>query len=286
MEEVTEQLQLGQQLLKSLPDSMWKLSIRVIFCIVVFLVGSRLISLVRRLAANALKRSSAGKEAAQFLDSVLKVGLYVFLLLQLAVHMGIDATSIATVIGSAAVAIGLAFQGSLKNCIGGILIMVLHPFKVGDYIIESAYGHEGTVNEITIFYTKLATIDNRIILVPNGSLADTSIVNVTNEDFRRLEIKVGISYGADIRRARQVLEELIGQDERICQDREITVFVDELGESSVVLGLRVWTRTGDFWKLKWDMLEKIKYAFDENGIGIPFPQMDVHLDREEGRRNV
>ena len=160
--------------------------------------------------------------------------------------------------------------------------MVLHPFKVGDYIIESAYGHEGTVNEITIFYTKLATIDNRIILVPNGSLADTSIVNVTNEDFRRLEIKVGISYGADIRRARQVLEELIGQDERICQDREITVFVDELGESSVVLGLRVWTRTGDFWKLKWDMLEKIKYAFDENGIGIPFPQMDVHLDREEG----
>lgn len=286
VEEVTEQLQLGQQLLKSLPDSMWKLSIRVIFCIVVFLVGSRLISLVRRLAANALKRSSAGKEAAQFLDSVLKVGLYVFLLLQLAVHMGIDATSIATVIGSAAVAIGLAFQGSLKNCIGGILIMVLHPFKVGDYIIESAYGHEGTVNEITIFYTKLATIDNRIILVPNGSLADTSIVNVTNEDFRRLEIKVGISYGADIRRARQVLEELIGQDERICQDREITVFVDELGESSVVLGLRVWTRTGDFWKLKWDMLEKIKYAFDENGIGIPFPQMDVHLDREEGRRNV
>ena len=123
VEEVTEQLQLGQQLLKSLPDSMWKLSIRVIFCIVVFLVGSRLISLVRRLAANALKRSSAGKEAAQFLDSVLKVGLYAFLMLQLAVHMGIDATSIATVIGSAAVAIGLAFQGSLKNCIGGILII-------------------------------------------------------------------------------------------------------------------------------------------------------------------
>ena len=276
--DVTEELALGQKLLKAAPQSLLDLLIRVVFCIVAFLIGSRIISFIRKLTGNALKRANASKEAKQFLDSSLKVGLYAFLIFQMAVKLGIDATTIATVIGSATVTIGLAFQGSLKNCIGGILIMLLHPFRVGDYIIEDNHKNEGTVSEITIFYTKLATIDNKIILLPNGALADTSITNVTNEDNRRVELKVGISYQSDIRKAKSVITSLIEANEKILKDKEYSIFVDDLGDSSVVLGMRFWTRTEDFWPVRWAMLEEIKYAFDENGIGIPFPQMDVHLD--------
>lgn len=276
--DVTEELALGQKLLKAAPQSLLDLLIRVVFCIVAFLIGSRIISFIRKLTGNALKRANASKEAKQFLDSSLKVGLYAFLIFQIAVKLGIDATTIATVIGSATVTIGLAFQGSLKNCIGGILIMLLHPFRVGDYIIEDNHKNEGTVSEITIFYTKLATIDNKIILLPNGALADTSITNVTNEDNRRVELKVGISYQSDIRKAKSVITSLIEANEKIMKDKEYSIFVDDLGDSSVVLGMRFWTRTEDFWPVRWAMLEEIKYAFDENGIGIPFPQMDVHLD--------
>ena len=276
--DVTEELALGQKLLKAAPQSLLDLLIRVVFCIVAFLIGSRIISFIRKLTGKALKRANASKEAKQFLDSSLKVGLYAFLIFQIAVKLGIDATTIATVIGSATVTIGLAFQGSLKNCIGGILIMLLHPFRVGDYIIEDNHKNEGTVSEITIFYTKLATIDNKIILLPNGALADTSITNVTNEDNRRVELKVGISYQSDIRKAKAVITSLIEANEKILKDKEYSIFVDDLGDSSVVLGMRFWTRTEDFWPVRWAMLEEIKYAFDENGIGIPFPQMDVHLD--------
>ena len=276
--DVTEELALGQKLLKAAPQSLLDLLIRVVFCIVAFLIGSRIISFIRKLTGNALKRANASKEAKQFLDSSLKVGLYAFLIFQIAVKLGIDATTIATVIGSATVTIGLAFQGSLKNCIGGILIMLLHPFRVGDYIIEDNHKNEGTVSEITIFYTKLATIDNKIILLPNGALADTSITNVTNEDNRRVELKVGISYQSDIRKAKSVITSLIETNEKILKDKEYSIFVDDLGDSSVVLGMRFWTRTEDFWPVRWAMLEEIKYAVDENGKGIPFPQMDVHLD--------
>ena len=282
--DVTEELALGQKLLKAAPQSLLDLLIRVVFCIVAFLIGSRIISFIRKLTGNALKRANASKEAKQFLDSSLKVGLYAFLIFQIAVKLGIDATTIATVIGSATVTIGLAFQGSLKNCIGGILIMLLHPFRVGDYIIEDNHKNEGTVSEITIFYTKLATIDNKIILLPNGALADTSITNVTNEDNRRVELKVGISYQSDIRKAKSVITSLIEANEKILKDKEYSIFVDDLGDSSVVLGMRFWTRTEDFWPVRWAMLEEIKYAFDENGIGIPFPQMDVHLDAVKGEK--
>ena len=277
--DITEELALGQKLLKAAPQTMLDLLIRVVICVIVFLIGSRIINLIRKLTSNALKRAS--KEAKQFLDSTLKVGLYAFLIFQIAVKLGIDATTIATVLGSATVTIGLAFQGSLKNCIGGILIMLLHPFRVGDYIIEDNHRNEGTVSEITIFYTKLATIDNKIILLPNGALADTSITNVTNEDNRRVELKVGISYQSDIRRAKAVINSLIEANDRIMKDKEYRIFVDDLGDSSVVIGMRFWTKTEDYWPVRWDMLEDIKYAFDENGIGIPFPQMDVHLDELE-----
>lgn len=276
-----QELFLGERLLRAAPKSLMDLLIRVVFCVAFFLIGARVIALLRRLTRNALSRANASQEVKQFLDSAVKVGLYAFLIFQIAIRMGIDAATIATVLGTATATVGLAFQGSLKNCIGGIMIMILHPFRVGDYIVESAFGNEGSVTEITIFYTRLATVDNKIILLPNGPLADASITNVTNEDCRRLELKVGISYRADIRQAKAVLEGLILQEERVRRDKEYLIYVDELAGSSVVLGTRFWTGTGDYWPVKWDMLEAIKYAFDENGIEIPYPQMDIHMRAAE-----
>ena len=283
--EVSEELAVGQQLLQAAPQSLIDLLVRVVFCIVAFLIGSRVISLIRKLVGKALVRTGAAGQAGKFIDSCVRVILYAFLIFQIAMHLGINAATIATVLGSATVTVGLAFQGSLKNCIGGIMIMILHPFRVGDYIIESTYNSEGTVSEITVFYTKLATMDNKTIILPNGPLSDTGITNVTREENRRVELKVGISYEADIRKAKQVLEELLVQEERVRRELGYNIFVDELGDSAVVLGVRFWTKTEDYWPVRWKMLEDIKYAFDDNGIGIPYPQMDVHLDQVIDRKN-
>ena len=275
---VSEELAIGQQLLQAAPQSLLDFLVRVALCIITFLIGSRVINLIRKLIGKAMARTGAAGQGGQFVDSCVRVVLYSILIFQIALHLGINAATIATVLGSATVTVGLAFQGSLKNCIGGIMIMILHPFRVGDYIIESAYNSEGTVSEITVFYTRLATLDNRTIILPNGPLADAGITNVTREENRRVELKVGISYQADIRKAKQVLEDLLTEEERVRRELGYNIFVDELGDSSVVLGLRFWTKTEDYWPVRWKMLEDIKYAFDENGIGIPFPQMDVHLD--------
>lgn len=283
--EVSEELAVGQQLLQAAPQSLIDLLVRVVFCIVTFLIGSRVISLIRKLVGKALVRTGAAGQAGKFIDSCVRVILYAFLIFQIAMHLGINAATIATVLGSATVTVGLAFQGSLKNCIGGIMIMILHPFRVGDYIIESTYNSEGTVSEITVFYTKLATMDNKTIILPNGPLSDTGITNVTREENRRVELKVGISYEADIRMAKQVLEELLVQEERVRRELGYNIFVDELGDSAVVLGVRFWTKTEDYWPVRWKMLEDIKYAFDDNGIGIPYPQMDVHLDHAQGQKS-
>ena len=279
--DVSEELAIGEQLLRAAPRSLLDLLTRVVLCIVTFLIGVKVISLVRKLIGKAMERTGAAGQAGQFVDSCVRVVLYAVLVLQIAMHLGINAATIATLLGSAAVTVGLAFQGSLKNCIGGIMIMILHPFRVGDYIIESTYDSEGTVTEITVFYTKLATLDNRTILLPNGPLADAGITNVTREENRRVELKVGISYEADIRQAKRVLEKLVLREERIRRELGYDIFVDDLGASSVVLGLRFWTRTEDYWPVRWEMLEEIKYAFDENGIGIPYPQMDVHVSCTE-----
>ncbi len=263
--------------LSKAPESAVDLLVRVVMCIVLFLIGSRIIFLLRKIILKMLGRSNASKEVVQFVDSALKAGLYAFLVVQLAVGLGLDATSIATVFGSAAVAVGLAFQGSLKNCIGGVLILMLRPFSVGDYIIESAFNHEGIVKEITIFYTRLATLDNRTILVPNGLLADTSIINVTGVEKRRLEIKIRIAYSEDIRRVKEILTELLTSNEMVCKDEEILVYADQLAEDAVVMGVRCWIRTGDFWKARCELTEGVKYALDDNGIEIQVPRMEVRV---------
>ena len=197
--------------------------------------------------------------------------------LTIASSFGLDAASIVAVLGSAGVAIGLAVQGSLSNLAGGVLLLILKPFKVGDYIKEDSSGKEGTVTEIQIFYTKLLTFDNQTVILPNGSLANNSLINVSAEPHRRMDIKIGISYKADLKKAKDVLLQVLETDEKTSKDKDRLVFVDELAESAVILGVRCWFAQEDFWSGKWRITENCKLALDEAGIEIPYNQLDVHV---------
>ena len=263
--------------LAALPEKALSLGVRVLLAVVVFLIGAQLIKLIRKLVKKSMTRANAELGAVQFVDSFLKAAMYIVLILMTASYFGLDAASIVAVLGSAGVAIGLAVQGSLSNLAGGVLILILKPFKVGDYIKESSTGHEGTVTEIQIFYTKLLTYDNQTIILPNGNLANNSLVNVSAEDCRRMDIKVGISYRADLKRAKEVLQQVLESDEHTLKDRERLVFVDDLSDSAVVLGVRCWFAREEFWSGKWRITENCKLALDQAGIEIPYPQLDVHV---------
>ena len=275
-----EEIDIGviEQFLSELPDKALRLGIRVGFAILVFFVGSRFIKIIRKMVKKSLLRGNAEQGVVQFLDSFIKAGLYVVLVLAIASGFGVDAASVIALLGSAGVAIGLAIQGSLANLAGGVLILLLKPFKVGDYIKEDTNGNEGTVEEIQLFYTRLVTPGNKIIVLPNGNLANSSLTNVTFAPDRRLDIQVGISYHADIKKAKEVILKLLEEDPFTIKEKDLLVYVDELADSAVILGIRCWFLNDDYWQGKWRITENIKYVLDENGIGIPFPQMDVHLD--------
>ena len=255
-------------------------SLKVIFAIVVFCLGRILIKWIRKIVGKSLERSNVDKGVEQFVDSMLRFGLYFVLIFTIATKFGVDAASVAAVIASAGVTLGFALQGSLSNFAGGVLILILKPFKVGDYIIEDTNKNEGTVKEIQIFYTKLSTIDNRIIVIPNGMLTNNSLTNVTEKDERQLDLRISISYHADIRRAKEITEGILRDESAVLKDAQRNVFVAELADSAVILGVRAWVKSDEFWPAKWRLLENIKLEFTDNGIEIPYPQMTVHMGQE------
>ena len=253
--------------------------LKVLAALVAFFIGRLVIRWIRKIVRRSFERSGADKGVEQFVDSLLKYGLYALLVFSLISSLGFDTTSVAAVLASGGVAIGLALQGSLSNFAGGVLILLLKPFVVGDYIIEDTNGKEGTVKEIQIFYTKLSTIDNKTIVIPNGMLTNNSITNATAKDERQLDLRVSISYDADIRQAKSVIENLLIKDECIIKNEQINVFVHELADNAVVLGIRAWVKNEEYWETRWRLLEEIKLLLDENGIEIPYPQMTVHMQK-------
>ena len=251
-------------------------AIGVILALVVFWLGTKIIKWIRKIIRISMEKGNVDKGVRQFVDSLVKFALYAILIFSIGSKFGLDTTSVAAALASCGVAIGLALQGSLSNFAGGVLILVLKPFVVGDYIVEDNKGREGTVKEIQLFYTKLVTADNRTVIIPNGTLANTSLTNVTAQDKRRLDLSVGISYDADLRKAKELILELLREDEDVLKSEEINVFVDTLGESSVVIGVRGWVKKEVYWTAKWRLTENIKLLLDENGIEIPFNQVVVH----------
>ncbi len=276
-EEVTEKLSIFQQFMETLPQKALNLGVRVVLALVFFFVGAQVIKLIRKILKKSLQRANADVGVVQFLDSFVKFALYIVLIFMIGSSFGLDATSVVAVLGSAGVAIGLALQGSLSNLAGGVLILLLKPFKVGDYIIEDTNKNEGTVTEIQIFYTKLTTPDERTVVLPNGTLANSSLTNVTDIGIRRLDMTVGISYKADLLLAKETAKNLLKADPASLKNKEMDVFVSELGDSAVLLNLRCYVKTEDYWPARGRILEAVKLTYDEKGIEIPYPQMDVHV---------
>ena len=256
----------------------------VILALIVWWIGRKIINWVLSMIAKWMKKGKSEEGVIQFTSGVLKTLFYFFLICVVLGLFGVTASSISAFIASLGVTAGLALQGSLSNLAGGFLILVLHPFRVGDYIIEDTHGNEGTVTEIGTFYTKLTTIDNRVIVVPNGVLANSSLTNVTAADKRMMDIVIPVAYDADIPKAKAVLKGVIGR-ELVCfveagarpAPKDIRVFVKELADSSVNLGIRFWLPTGNYWDVRFALLEDAKAALDEAGIEIPYNKLDVYV---------
>lgn len=258
------------------------LGIRILVSIVIFLIGRVLIRWIRHHMRKVFEKKHADLGVVQFTDSMLKFALYFLLAMIVVTNLGVSLSSLTALFAGAGVGITMALQDTLANFAGGILILMLKPFKVGDYIIVEAGKVEGTVQEIRTFYTKLATIDTKVVVIPNGKLTNDSLTNMTAESERQLDIKVSISYESDLRKAKKLLEEiLLGNPKIMTGTREWLIFVDSLGDSGVVLGVRAWAKKDDYWPIRWALLEQIKLTFDEEGIVIPYPQVSVHMHGHE-----
>ena len=273
-------MDIGQSVspLNALLTSLVPLGLKILEALVIFVIGKKLIRFAIKLLDGAAARAGLDVGLARFLSTVARIALYILLAFVIIGELGFNTASIIAVLGSAALAVGLSLQGSLANFAGSVLILVTRPFKVGDYIICS--GGEGTVKDIGLVFTELTTGDNRRITIPNGSLANGPITNITAHSTRRVDLTVGISYSADLKKAKEVITETIQKNSYILKDQPIAVFVNSLGESDVVLACGGWVNTPDYLAAKRALTEEIKLAFDEAGVEIPFPQVDVHMKQE------
>lgn len=272
-----EDLSLLETYLKDLLPTVISFALSVLGAVLVYLIGGRIIRWLRRMLKKTLKRHNVDEGVQQFLDAIAKFAGYFILVLMILGFFGVTTASVVAVLGSAGLTLGLALQGSLSNFAGGVLILLLKPFSVGDYIIEATGKNEGFVHEISVFYTTLLTGDERMIVIPNGTLANNSITNLTKSGRRRLDILVDIAYGADLQQAKKVLLRVAEQSSHRLQDEPPMILVQELAESSVKLNVRVWTSPEEYWDEQWELNEQIKLALDDAGIEIAYPQLDVHV---------
>ena len=275
IEKVVENPGIIRTYFEGLIPSVISFALQAVVAVIVYIIASKGIKWTLKIAKKTMERHGVDTGVIQFLTAIIKYALYLVLIMTILGVFGVATTSIVAAVGSAGVAVGLALQGSLANLAGGVLILLLKPFVVGDYIIQG--GNEGTVYEISIFYTKLKTGDNKVIVVPNGTLSNNTLVNVSHMDRRRVDIVVGIGYEADIKTAKEIMYQLAQKDESRLPEEDAIVYVDNLGASSVDIGVRVWVNAADYWAVKWRLTENIKYAMDENQISIPYQQIDVQI---------
>ncbi len=251
---------------------------KILLAILILIIGFKIIKIFINIWEKLMKKNRIEVSLRKFLHSLFEIALKVLLVVSILPLFGIPMTSFMAVLGAAGLAIGLALKGSLSNFAGGVMIIFFKPFKIGDYII--AQGHEGIVDSITIFSTILYTTDNQKIIIPNGDLSNSSIVNLTAQKTRRVDMIFGIGYDDDLKKAKEILYDLIKKDKRILSKPAPFVGVGELADSSVNFKLRVWCKTENYWEIFFDMNENVKLTFDEEGISIPYPQQDIHLIKE------
>jgi small conductance mechanosensitive channel len=249
--------------------------IKVLAAVAIFIIGRWIAKGIRRGVRRMMEKGDADPIIIGFVGSIVYIALLAFVVIAALGQLGIQTTSFIAILGAAGLAVGLALQGSLANFAAGFMMIIFRPFKVGDFI-EGA-GVAGVVKDMQIFTTTLKTGDNKTIIIPNAKISGDNIINYSAEENRRVDMTVGVAYDADLSKVRDVLNDIISKDERIMADPAPLIVVGELADSSVNFIVRVWTRTGDYWAVNFDMNETIKNRFDEAGIGIPFPQRDIHI---------
>ena len=242
---------------------------KVIVSFLIIVIGFKLIKILITLLKTTLEKAEIDYGVISFSCSFIRIGLRCIVIFMAVAHMGVEVSSFIALLGSAGVAVGLALQGTLSNVAGGVLLLILKPFQVGDYIVLTGTNCEGEVAAMDIFYTKLKTVDNRVIVIPNGTLSNSNLINNTKQDRRLIDIEVGISYDADIKEVKRILD----------QDG-VKIFVSSLADSSVMMGIRCWVPTSDYIATKWALNEEIKLRFDEEGIEIPYQKLDVCIKNE------
>lgn len=247
----------------------------LVLAIVTLIVGLWIIKVVTNIFSKAMEKSKIEVSLHKFLVSLVSVLLKILLVISVASMIGIQTTSFVAILGAAGLAVGLALQGSLANFAGGVLVLLFKPFKVGDFI--DAQGVAGTVKEIQVFSTIMKTPDNKTIIIPNGAISNGIITNFSTEATRRVDMSFGIGYDDDIQKAKDILNRLIREDQRIQKEPAPVIVLAELADSSVNFAVRVWAKASDYWGIYFDMQEKVKLAFDKEKISIPYPQQDLHI---------
>lgn len=251
---------------------------RLLIAVLILVIGSRVIRMIRKFLKKTFERMEMDLSVSKYLLAVADTALYTLVIFIAADKIGIPSASIIALLGSAGLAIGLALQGSLANVAGGILILLMRPFSVGDYI--TCKEAEGTVNSIGLVYTTLLTVENKMVTIPNGIISNITVVNTTAQEKRRLNLELSVSYRSDLKQVKAVLRRIFEEHPKILKDEEILIFVSELAQDAVIVVARGWTWKDDYWNTRWDLLETIKETFDAEGIEIPFSQMDIHVRTE------
>lgn len=260
--------------LKTLTPNLKVLFWRVLLAAIILLVGIRIVRVIHGILKKTFERMNLEENVNRFLLSVLNASMYAVVIFIAAEKLGVPSASIVALMGSAGVAIGLSLKESLSNVAGGILIMLTRPFVLQDYIICG--DAEGSVYSIGLVYTVLTTVDNRMITIPNGTVANATVINVTAQDKRQLDLEIRIHYESDLKKAKEILCDILESHDQVIQEDGVRIFVKELGENAVILGLRGWTTKEDYWPTRWDIIETIKLRFDEAGIRIPYKQVEIH----------
>lgn len=252
-------------------------AVNVLIALICLWIGMKLVKWVMKLVRKSFEKSRLDPTVSSFLGSIINILLYVLIFITVISIIGIQVTSFVTLLGTAGVTLGLALQGSLSNFAGGVLILVLKPFVIGDYIREDTHGNEGTVVSIDIFYTRLRTYDGKVIVIPNGTLSNTSLTNLTKQEKRRIDLNIPVEYNVDLKQVKSLLTKILDQETMVLQEEPRNIVLDAFEDSSMTVLIHVWVKTEDYWQAKWSLMEQIKNVFDEEGIVIPFNQLDVHM---------
>ncbi len=279
-EEISQKIPLINQateatVVEKMMEALTLYGMKIIAAVVIFVVGLWISKIIKNCFVKTLQKKEVDPTLVGFFASMLHGGLVIFVVISAISKLGVQTTSFVAVIGAAGLAVGLALQGSLSNFAAGILLILFKPFKVGDFV--KAGGEAGVIVEVGILTTEMKTPDNVQIIIPNATIMGSAITNVSGHPTRRIDMTLGVGYGDDLNKAKQIMEGLLSADERVLKDPVVTIAVANLGDSSVEFVVRPWVNSGDYWAVKSDFIKAVKEKFDAEGISIPYPQRDVHL---------